>query len=85
MHGIYKSEMEILELKCTTTKIENSINQFNQKIRAELRIRKLEVRLLDRKEMENTGQSRKYIYDIVKKVTMLVIGIPRAKKENCSK
>lgn len=41
--------MKILEAKYTITEIKNLINEFNLKIRAELRLRKMEVRSLERK------------------------------------
>lgn len=50
--------MEILGLKCIVTEIKNSINESNQKIRAALRIRKLEVRSLDRRKTRTKQKIR---------------------------
>lgn len=74
--------MEILELKCTITEIKNPMNEYNQKMRAKLRIGKLEVRSLERKGMENMVENIKYIQDIVRKVNMHVTGILKAKRKN---
>lgn len=53
--------MKILKVKCTITEMKNLINEFNLRIRAELRIRKQKVRLSEGKGMKNTVESRKYI------------------------
>lgn len=75
--------MKILKVKCIIIEMKNLINEFNLRIRVELRIRKQKVRLLEGKGMKNIVESRKYIQDIVKKINRYVIGILELKRENC--